>query len=273
MRHLFLLLSLFVLTSRLFADEGMWLPMLLKQLNEKDMKAMGMKISAEDIYSVNKSSMKDAVVLFGRGCTGEVISKEGLLLTNHHCGFGQIQDHSSLDHDYLKDGFWAKNHQEELPNPGLSVTFIIRMEDVTARLIEGLDKTKDEAQREALVTQRVQQIVQEATANSHYKAIVKPMYNGNEYVLFVMEEFNDVRLVGAPPQTIGNFGKDSDNWMWPRHTADFSLFRIYAGKDNKPAEYSPENVPFQPRYHFPISTSGIKENDFTMVYGFPARTN
>jgi hypothetical protein len=273
MRHLFLLLSLFVLSSRLFADEGMWLPMLLKQLNEKDMKAMGMKISAEDIYSVNKSSMKDAVVLFGRGCTGEVISKEGLLLTNHHCGFGQIQDHSSLDHDYLKDGFWAKNHQEELPNPGLSVTFIIRMEDVTARLIEGLDKTKDEAQREALVTQRVQQIVQEATANTHYKAIVKPMYNGNEYVLFVMEEFNDVRLVGAPPQTIGNFGKDSDNWMWPRHTADFSLFRIYAGKDNKPAEYSPENVPFQPRYHFPISTSGIKENDFTMVYGFPARTN
>ena len=273
MRHLFLLLSLFVLSSRLFADEGMWLPMLLKQLNEKDMKAMGMKISADDIYSVNKSSMKDAVVLFGRGCTGEVISKEGLLLTNHHCGFGQIQDHSSLDHDYLKDGFWAKNHQEELPNPGLSVTFIIRMEDVTARLIEGLDKTKDEAQREALVTQRVQQIVQEATANSHYKAIVKPMYNGNEYVLFVMEEFNDVRLVGAPPQTIGNFGKDSDNWMWPRHTADFSLFRIYAGKDNKPAEYSHENVPFQPRYHFPISTSGIKENDFTMVYGFPARTN
>jgi len=273
MRYLYLILSFFILTSRLFADEGMWLPMLLKQLNEKDMKAMGMKISAEDIYSVNKSSMKDAVVLFGRGCTGEVISKEGLLLTNHHCGFGQIQDHSSLDHDYLKDGFWAKNHQEELPNPGLSVTFIIRMEDVTVRLIEGLDKTKDEAQREALVTQRVQQIVQEATANSHYKAIVKPMYNGNEYVLFVMEEFNDVRLVGAPPQTIGNFGKDSDNWMWPRHTADFSLFRIYAGKDNKPADYSPENVPFQPRYHFPISTSGIKENDFTMVYGFPARTN
>jgi hypothetical protein len=273
MRALSLLLTFTLFTVRLLADEGMWLPMLLKQLNEKDMKKMGMKISAEDIYSVNKSSMKDGVVLFGRGCTGEVISKEGLLLTNHHCGFGQIQDHSSLDHDYLKDGFWAKNHSEELPNPGLTVTFIIRMEDVTARMIEGLDNITDETERENRITQRSMELVKEAVANTHYEALIKPMYNGNEYVLFVTEVFRDVRLVGAPPQSIGNFGKDSDNWVWPRHTADFSLFRIYAGKDNKPADYSPDNVPFQPRYHFPISTSGIKENDFTMVYGFPARTN
>jgi len=273
MRVLSLLLSFTLFSVRLLADEGMWLPMLLKQLNEKDMKKMGMKISAEDIYSVNKSSMKDGVVLFGRGCTGEVISKEGLLLTNHHCGFGQIQDHSSLDHDYLKDGFWAKNHADELPNPGLTVTFIIRMEDVTAKMIEGLDKITDESERENRITQRSMELVKEAVANTHYEALIKPMYNGNEYVLFVTEVFRDVRLVGAPPQSIGNFGKDSDNWVWPRHTADFSLFRIYAGKDNKPADYSPDNVPFQPRYHFPISTSGIKENDFTMVYGFPARTN
>ena len=273
MRVLSLLLSFTLFSVRLLADEGMWLPMLLKQLNEKDMKKMGMKISAEDIYSVNKSSMKDGVVLFGRGCTGEVISKEGLLLTNHHCGFGQIQDHSSLDHDYLKDGFWAKNHAEELPNPGLTVTFIIRMEDVTARMIEGLDNITDETERENRITQRSMELVKEAVANTHYEALIKPMYNGNEYVLFVTEVFRDVRLVGAPPQSIGNFGKDSDNWVWPRHTADFSLFRIYAGKDNKPADYSTDNVPFQPRYHFPISTSGIKENDFTMVYGFPARTN
>lgn len=273
MRILSLLLTFTLFSVRLLADEGMWLPMLLKQLNEKDMKKMGMKISAEDIYSVNKSSMKDGVVLFGRGCTGEVISKEGLLLTNHHCGFGQIQDHSSLDHDYLKDGFWAKNHAEELPNPGLTVTFIIRMEDVTARMIEGLDNITDETERENRITQRSMELVKEAVANTHYEALIKPMYNGNEYVLFVTEVFRDVRLVGAPPQSIGNFGKDSDNWVWPRHTADFSLFRIYAGKDNKPADYSTDNVPFQPRYHFPISTSGIKENDFTMVYGFPARTN
>ncbi|HPH83660.1 MAG TPA: S46 family peptidase, partial [Flavobacteriales bacterium] len=273
MRVLSLLLSFTLFSVRLLADEGMWLPMLLKQLNEKDMKKMGMKISAEDIYSVNKSSMKDGVVLFGRGCTGEVISKEGLLLTNHHCGFGQIQDHSSLDHDYLKDGFWAKNHADELPNPGLTVTFIIRMEDVTAKMIEGLDKITDESERENRITQRSMELVKEAVANTHYEALIKPMYNGNEYVLFVTEVFRDVRLVGAPPQSIGNFGKDSDNWVWPRHTADFSLFRIYAGKDNKPADYSTDNVPFQPRYHFPISTSGIKENDFTMVYGFPARTN
>jgi len=256
-----------------YADEGMWLPLLLKQLNEKDMKAMGMKMSAEDIYAVNKSSLKDAIVLFGRGCTGEVISSEGLLLTNHHCGFGQIQEHSSLEHDYLMNGFWARNRSEELPNKGLSVTFIVRMEDVSDKITQGLNSVKDEAERESLVASRSALLVKEAIGTTHYEAFVKPMYNGNEYYLFVSETFRDIRLVGAPPQSMGNFGKDTDNWVWPRHTADFSLFRIYAGKDNKPADYSPDNVPFKPRKHLEISTAGIKENDFTMVYGFPGRTN
>jgi hypothetical protein len=264
---------LFFYCLNAIADEGMWLPLLLKQLNEKDMKKMGMKISAEDIYSVNNSSLKDAVVLFGRGCTGEIISKEGLLLTNHHCGFGQIQEHSSLEHDYLKDGFWAMNRADELPNQGLTVTFIIRMEDVTSKILPGLEQAKDESERQKMVDERSAQLIREAVGTTHYQANVKPMYNGNEYYLFVTETFRDIRLVGAPPQTMGNFGKDTDNWVWPRHTADFSLFRIYAGKDNKPADYSPDNVPFVPRKHMEISLSGIKENDFTMVYGFPGRTN
>lgn len=271
--HLFAALLFSCHSIIVFADEGMWLPLLLKQLNEKDMKAMGMKISAEDIYAVNKSSLKDAVVLFGRGCTGEVISAEGLLLTNHHCGFGQIQEHSSLEHDYLMNGFWAMNRTEELPNKGLTATFIIRIEDVTAKITQGLNMVKDEAERESLVATRSATLVKEAIGTTHYEAFVKPMYNGNEYYLFVSETFRDIRLVGAPPQSMGNFGKDSDNWVWPRHTADFSLFRIYAGKDNKPADYSPDNVPFKPRKHLEISTAGIKENDFTMVYGFPGRTN
>lgn len=255
------------------ADEGMWLPLLLKDLNEKDMKKMGMKMTAEDIYSVNKSSMKDAVVLFGKGCTGEIVSNEGLLITNHHCGFGQIQDHSALDHDYLKNGFWAMDRSQELSNPGLTATFIIRIEDVTSQITNGMENVKDEAEREAMVGKRAIEIIKNATAGSHYEGSVKAMYSGNEYYLFVTEVFKDVRLVGAPPMTMGNFGKDSDNWTWPRHTADFSMFRIYAGKDNKPAEYSQENVPFNPRYHFPVSLAGVSEKDFTMVYGFPGKTN
>jgi len=260
-------------TTIAFADEGMWLPLLLKQLNEKDMQAMGMKLTAEDIYSVNKSSLKDAVVLFGRGCTGEIISPEGLLLTNHHCGFGQIQEHSTLENDYLMNGFWAMSRNEEIPNKDLSVTFIVRMENVTDRVTQGLNAVRDEAERESVVASRSAGLVKEAVGATHYEAFVRSMYNGNEYYLFVTETFRDVRLVGAPPQSMGNFGKDTDNWVWPRHTADFSLFRIYAGKDNKPANYSPDNVPFKPRKHLEISTAGVKEDDFTMVYGFPGRTN
>jgi hypothetical protein len=273
MRRILIISSFILLTFKTYADEGMWLPMLLKELNEKDMKTMGMKISASDIYDINKSSMKDAVVLFGRGCTGELISNEGLLLTNHHCGFGQIQDHSSLENDYLKNGFWASDRSKELPNPGLSVTFIVRMENVTSKVVKDLKGVTDEAMRESLVAQLSKEIAKEATAGTSYEAIVKPFYNGNEYYLIVMEVFKDVRLVGAPPSSIGNFGKDMDNWSWPRHTGDFSMFRIYANKENKPAEYSPDNVPYKPKHHFPISLKGLKENDFTMVYGFPARTN
>ena len=273
MRRILIISSFILLTFKTYADEGMWLPMLLKELNEKDMKTMGMKISASDIYDINKSSMKDAVVLFGRGCTGELISNEGLLLTNHHCGFGQIQDHSSLENDYLKNGFWASDRSKELPNPGLSVTFIVRMENVTSKVVKDLKGVTDEAMRESLVAQLSTEIAKEATAGTSYEAIVKPFYNGNEYYLIVMEVFKDVRLVGAPPSSIGNFGKDMDNWSWPRHTGDFSMFRIYANKENKPAEYSPDNVPYKPKHHFPISLKGLMENDFTMVYGFPARTN
>lgn len=259
--------------SSLFADEGMWLPHLLKTLKEKEMKKFGMKISAEDIYSINKSSMKDAVVLFGRGCTGELISNEGLLLTNHHCGFGQIQKHSSLENDYLKNGFWAMNRGQELPNSGLTVTFIVSVEDVTEQILKGLKDDMDERTRDGIISANSIEINAKAKGNTHYEPVIKPMYNGNEYFLYLTETFRDVRLVGAPPMSMGNFGRDSDNWSWPRHTADFALFRIYAGPDNKPADYSPDNKPFQPRHFFPISLKGVNENDFTMVYGFPARTN
>jgi hypothetical protein len=274
MKHLFLLLlSFFTVNYAVFADEGMWLPLLLKQLNEKDMKKMGMKISSEDIYSLNKSSMKDAVVLFGRGCTAEIISSEGLILTNQHCGISNLVSHSSVTNDLLKTGFWAKTKQQELPNEDLTVTFLIRMEDVTSRIVKDLNKLNNESSREIIVNQRSQEIIKEAIAGTHYEGIVKPMYNGNEYYLFVVEIFKDVRLVGAPPTSIGNFGKDTDNWTWPRHTGDFSLFRIYANKDNKPAEYSLDNVPYTPKYHFSISLDGVKENDFTLLYGYPGRTS
>ncbi len=255
------------------ADEGMWLPLLLKQLNEADMKAKGLKISAEDIYSINKGSLKDAVVQFGGGCTGEIISDQGLLLTNHHCGYSQIQQHSSVEKDYLTNGYWAMTRAEELPNPGLTATFIVRMEDVTAQVLAGIAPGTAETEREKLVQAHSQTIGQTATQGTHYQAFVRAMYGGSEYYLFVTEVFTDVRLVGAPPSSIGKFGGDTDNWAWPRHTGDFSMFRIYAGPDNKPAPYSAQNVPFKPRHHLPISLAGIKPGDFTLVFGFPGRTN
>lgn len=261
-----------ILFQTVRAEEGMWLPVLLKSLNEADMQSKGCKLSAEDIYSVNKTSLKDAVVLFGAGCTGEIISSEGLLLTNHHCGYSQIQQHSSVDKDYLTEGFWAMNKEQELPNPGLSVTFIISMQDVTPAIESVLINVKDEASREKLIQQKILELETKAKEGTHYGAMVKSFYNGNQFYLFITETFNDIRLVGAPPSNIAKFGSDTDNWMWPRHTGDFSLFRIYANKDNKPAPYSKDNVPFKPRYHFTISLSDIKEGDFTMVYGFPGRT-
>lgn len=254
------------------AGEGMWLPIFLKQLNEADMQSKGMKVSAEDIYSVNKSSMKDAVVLFGGGCTGEIISDQGLLLTNHHCGYSQIQSHSSVEKNYLKNGFWSYTMAEELACPGLTVTFIIRMEDVTAPITAELSATMNEQEREDKIKEISSELIKKAVEGTHYTGTIRPFYNGNQFYLYVMETFKDVRLVGTPPNSIGKFGGDTDNWMWPRHTGDFALFRVYAGTDNKPADYSPSNVPFKPRYFFPISIKGVQPGDFTMVYGFPGRT-
>jgi hypothetical protein len=261
-----------LLPTLLLAGEGMWLPIFLQQFNEKEMQTMGMKVTAEDIYSVNKSSMKDAVVIFGGGCTGEIISPQGLLLTNHHCGFGQIQSHSTLEKDYLKNGFWAYKQEEELACPGLSVTFIIRMEDVTEAVLKDIPANATEADRQASIKAASVALEKKAMEGTHYEASVKSFYYGNNYYMFVTEKFTDVRMVGAPPSGIGKFGGDTDNWMWPRHTGDFALFRVYAGKDNKPAAYSTENVPFKPRHHFPVSLKGVQPGDFTMVYGFPGRT-
>ena len=254
MKKLILGLILCFTLTNVCADEGMWLPSLIgSRIN--DMRQKGFKLSADDIYSINKASMKDAVVLFGGGCTGEYVSDQGLLLTNHHCGYSAIQKLSAVAHDYLTDGFWAKSQSEELPCEGLSVRRLVRMEDVTARIAAGEDA-------EAII----------AEVEGGYFASVEQMYYGNQYFLFVYEVFTDVRLVAAPPSSIGKFGGDTDNWIWPRHTGDFSIFRVYAGKDNKPAKYSKENQPYRPARHFAVSTKGVKEGDFTMIYGYPANT-
>ena len=265
----------FIIFTRLFAiaGEGMWIPMLLQQLNEKEMQEMGMKITADDIYSINHSSLKDAVLLFGRGCTAELISKDGLLLTNHHCGFGQIQKHSSIEHDYLTDGFWAMNKKEELVNPGLTATLMVEMRDVTSEVFNGVRENMSENERKELIKENSESLIKEAIKNTHYKAVVKPFFKGNQYYMIITEIFKDIRLVGAPPSNIGKFGGDTDNWMWPRHTGDFSLFRIYVGPDGQPAEYADNNIPYQPKYHFPISLKGVEKDDFTFVFGYPARTN
>lgn len=268
----FLLLSSIILLPALRADEGMWIPILIEKYNIKLMQEKGFKLTAEDIYSINRASMKDAVVIFGRGCTGEIISPEGLLITNHHCGYDQIQEHSSLDHDYLTNGFWAMSHQEELVNPGLTVTFLKWMENVTDKVLKDVKEGIDGAERDRLISANIAEIRKKAVEGNSYSANVRPFYMGNQYFLFVYETFRDIRLVGAPPSAIGKFGGETDNWIWPRHTGDFSLFRIYADKNNKPADYSQENVPYKPVYHFPISIKGFKEGDFTMVFGYPGST-
>lgn len=260
-----------MLIPTLVAKEGMWIPLLLGTLNEADMQAMGMRLTAEDIYSANQSSLKDAIVKFGSGCTGEIVSRDGLLFTNHHCGYSQIQSHSSLDNDYLTDGFWAMDRSQELTNPGLSVTFIVRIEDVSQRILADLEGMSEE-EREQTIAQRIQEVGEASVAGTHYEYEIKPFYYGNEYYMFVLEKYLDVRLVGAPPSSIGKYGFDTDNWVWPRHTGDFSVFRVYTGPDGKPAEYAEENIPLKPRHYFPISLKGAEKNDFTMVYGFPART-
>lgn len=268
----YFLAGLLLWSSPYSAKEGMWIPMLLKQLNESEMQSMGLELSAEDIYSINRSSLKDAVVKFGGGCTGEIISSQGLLLTNHHCGYGQIQSHSSLENDYLQDGFWAMSKKDELPNTGLTATFIVRMEDVTQQVNHGIADGVVGSDREKIKRENMQKIITRATEDNHYEAEIKPFYNGNKYYLIIREVFKDVRLVGAPPSSIGKFGFDTDNWMWPRHTGDFAMFRIYADQNNMPAAYSKKNVPYKPKHHFPISLTGTQPDDFTMVFGFPART-
>ncbi len=272
-KTLLLFVFLAVAAFNLRADEGMWLPSEII-LKIKDMQAKGFKLTAEDIYSINNSSLKDAVVHFGGGCTGEIISGEGLLITNHHCGFSQIQSHSSVEHDYLKDGFWAMTRDQELPNPGLTVSFLEYMKDVTDDVLKGYKPGMSEEQRIGIVAKNSKAIEEKAIKEGKsLKASVKPLFYGNQYYLYVFKVFTDVRLVGAPPSSIGKFGGDTDNWMWPRHTGDFSLFRVYAGADNEPAPYSENNVPYKPKRFFKVNAKGIQEGDFTMVYGFPGRTN
>jgi len=266
------LITLIFLFQSAKSDEGMWIPMFMGELNEAEMQAMGMNITAEDIYSINQSSLKDAIMIFGGGCTAELISGEGLILTNHHCGFRRIQSHSSMENDYLSDGFWAMDRSEELSNPGLSVTFLIRMEEVTDSVLEGVKPDMTEFQRKETIRQNMEKINEEATKDTDYSSVIKSFFQGNRYFLFVNEKFEDVRLVGAPPSNIGKFGGDTDNWVWPRHTGDFSLFRIYADKDNKPAKYAEDNVPYIPKRHLNISLNGVNENDFTFIFGYPGRT-
>lgn len=265
-----LLFALILSVSAMFAREGMWIPLLLDK-NIAEMQQMGFKLSIEDIYSINQSSMKDAIVIFGRGCTGELVSNEGLLITNHHCGYGSIQKHSSLEHDYLTDGFWAKSKEEELPNPDLTVRFLERMEDVTEQVFEGTSEL-EESEVQKQIRANIKQIEEAAADSGTYQTVVKPLFYGNQYFLYVYLEYQDVRLVGAPPSAIGKFGGDTDNWMWPRHTGDFSMFRIYADENNMPAEYSEDNVPYQPKKFFPVSMKGVQPDDFTMIFGYPGST-
>ncbi|MGX8712653.1 MAG: S46 family peptidase [bacterium] len=270
MKKIFVFLAVAMFSLPVFADEGMWIPMLL-QRNEAAMQRAGMHITAQDIYDINHASLKDAVLLFGGGCTGEFVSNEGLVLTNHHCGYSYIVSLSSVEHDYLTQGFWAMTRDQELPCPGLTVTRLVRMEDVTVQVLEGVDEDTPEPDRETIVKKNSDALCAAAIKGTHYKAVIKPFYYGNQYFMYVNEVFTDVRLVGCPPSNIGKFGGDTDNWMWPRHTGDFSMFRVYA-HDGKPADFSKENTPYQPLKHMEISLKGIDEGDFTFVFGYPGTT-
>lgn len=254
------------------ATEGMWIPILIQQLNINEMQSMGFRLTAEDVYSINHSSMKDAIVQFGGGCTAVIVSSEGLILTNHHCGLGAIQHHSSIGHDYLANGFWAGSKQEELSNPGLTINLLKRIEDVTEKVLRGVNNGMSQAERAAVISKNSEIIEKEAVKGTPYEAKVRSFFYGNQFYLLVTEVFKDIRLVGAPPESLGQFGGDNDNWMWPRHGADFSIFRIYANKENKPAEYSKENIPFKPDYFFPVSIKGYHQGDFTLVFGYPGLT-
>ncbi len=258
--------------SALKADEGMWVPLLLKK-NIAEMHKLGCKLSAEDIYSINHSSLKDAIVIFGGGCTGEIVSPEGLLFTNHHCGYGSIQKVSTVEHDYLKDGFWAYTKEEEIPIEGLTVKFLVKMEDVTGKALEGVDDKMTEEQRNEIIRKNSQAIEKEASEDGKYMAVVKPIFGGNNYYVYVYEVYKDIRLVGTPPSAIGKFGGDTDNWMWPRHTGDFSIFRVYTAPDGSPAEYSENNIPLKPKHYLPVNISPKRKGDFAMIMGNPGSTD
>lgn len=270
----FLKITIFLISINLFAQQGgMWLPSKLTGAREQEMKNLGSNLPASAIYALDKPSLKDAIVHFNGGCTAEVISKKALLLTNHHCGYGAIQSHSTTEHDYLQDGFWAYKQKEELPNPEMYVTFIKRIDDVSIAVLDGTSDKKSPKENQDIVSKNIQKIVKNAKKESWQDANVTSFYKGNQYFLFITEKYEDIRLVGAPPSAIGKFGADTDNWMWPRHTGDFSLFRIYADKDNRPAKYNKKNKPYKPVHYLPVATDGVKEGDFTLVFGFPGRTN
>ncbi|MDP2723960.1 MAG: S46 family peptidase, partial [Bacteroidales bacterium] len=279
-KGILILMTLVVMAGvKVKADEGMWLPMFIERLNYVDMEKMGLQLTPEEIYSVNHASLKDAIIGLSEGpnpqgyfCTGELVSKQGLMFTNHHCGYDAIQKHSSLEHDYLADGFWAMSMDEELPNEGLSASILYRMADVTDSIVPFLSDTLSAAERTAAIREITSRLKKQASEDGKYNVVVKGFFSGNEYYMFVYTVYRDVRLVGAPPSSIGKFGGDTDNWMWPRHTGDFSFFRIYANKDNQPAEYAADNVPYQPKKYFAISMDGVKKDDFTMVFGYPYKT-
>lgn len=270
-KHLLFITLLLLSTTISHADEGMWIPMLLNR-NEADMQKAGMRISAKDIYDINNACLKDAIILFNQGCTGEYVSDQGLFLTNHHCGYYYITSNSTVEHDYLTHGFWAQNRDQEIPCKGLTATRLVRMEDVTEQILEGVTSSTSDKERDIIVENNIKKVGNAAVKGTHYSFVIKPFYYGNQYFLYVNEVFTDVRLVGAPPSNIGKFGGDTDNWMWPRHTGDFSMFRVYVGNDGKPAPYSVDNVPYKPLKHLEISLKGVEEGDFTFVFGYPGTT-
>ncbi len=273
MKRLFLLATFLLSFVQMRADEGMWLMMLVKRLNGKDLQKQGLKLTAEEIYSVNNSSLKDAIVQFGGGCTAEVVSKEGLVFTNHHCGYDAIAALSTPEKNYLQNGFFAKNNKEELPAKGLSVRFLVRMDDVTARINGKLNNNMSADERRAIIEAEYKAIQKENSENGKYTVVVRDFLNGNEFYYFVYQDYKDVRLVGTPTESIGKYGGETDNWEWPRHTGDFSVFRIYGDANGNPAEYSMNNVPLKPKYHLPVSVKGVQPGDFTMIVGYPGRTN
>ena len=254
------------------ADEGMWLPFMIPDMLFDEMSEMGLNLTPDEMFSFTETSLKDAIVSFGGFCTAGIISDNGLVLTNHHCGYGRIQAHSTVENDYLNDGFWAMSLEEELPNPGLFVRFLVSVEDVTEKVLDGIKDSKTEDERNEIISKRIGEITSAAREDNHYRAQVRPMYAGNEYFLFIYEDFTDVRMVGTPPNAIGKYGGDTDNWMWPRHTGDFMLFRVYTCPEGKPADYSEENIPLKPKHHLPVSLKGVKPNDFAMIYGYPGGT-